>query len=305
MSTPGKERREAFGIRDEEKEQFINDLYKANNILGMSLLVASLTAVLLAMVIYSCFVTLQCMRVTLIKNFLVAILFQEHITLVLQALVYFARNERLPDIRCLFRNTSFCEALIASSKYFELTALCWLAVISYNQWCRSKPKLNNRFNFLTIFLIGWITPILPTAVWVGLMAHKDESDATKCWPGHNSKAEIAILEGSKLLFILIALGFLSLNYFNLYHGREIINVEEVLKQRTESHMASCVWFWFTLAHVVYVSATHAQYHPLDFRSMTAWSYILTVLLSSGGLVAATCFCFVDQDVREMLKSYKP
>ena len=46
--------------------------------------VASLTAVLLAMVVYSCFVTLQCMRVTLIKNLMVAILFQEHITLVLQ-----------------------------------------------------------------------------------------------------------------------------------------------------------------------------------------------------------------------------
>ena len=46
--------------------------------------VASLTAVLLAMVVYSCFVTLQCMRVTLVKNLLVAILFQEHITLVLQ-----------------------------------------------------------------------------------------------------------------------------------------------------------------------------------------------------------------------------
>ena len=49
--------------------------------------VASLTAVLLAMVIYSCFVTLQCMRVTLVKNLMIAILFQEHITLVFQVRV--------------------------------------------------------------------------------------------------------------------------------------------------------------------------------------------------------------------------
>ena len=217
-----------------------------------------------------------------------------------KALVYFARKENLPDIRCLFRNTSFCEALIVGSKYFELTTLSWLAVIAYNQWCRSKPKLNNRFNFVTFSLIGWIAPIVPTAVWTGLMARKD---TTKCWGGFNTMSEIAILEGSKLVFILMCLGFLALTYLNLYHGREIINVEEVLNQRTKSHLCSAAWFWFTLGHVVYVLCTHAQY-PLDFRSMTAWTYILTVLISSGGMVAATCFCFIDRDVRETLKSYK-
>ncbi|KAL8571714.1 hypothetical protein ACOMHN_030577 [Nucella lapillus] len=286
--------------RSWEEEQFIRDLHKANNIMGISLLVMSLTAVLLAMVIYSCFVTLQCMRVTLIKNLMVAILFQEHITLVLQALVYFARTENLPDIRCLFRNTSFCEALIASSKYFDLTTLSWLAVIAYNQWSRSKPKLNKRFNFVVLSLIGWISPLLPVGVWTVLMAQRETS---KCWGGFNTMSEIAILEGSKLVYILIILGFLIVNYVNLYQGREIINVEEVLKQRSQSHMSFAVWVWFSLSHVVYVSCTHAPY-TMDFRSMTAWSYILTVLMSSGGLVAALCFCMIDKDVLETLKFFK-
>ena len=217
-----------------------------------------------------------------------------------QALVYFARNENLPDIRCLFRNTSFCEALIAGSKYFELATLSWLAVLACSQWCRSKPKLNNRFSFLTFSLVGWVTPAVPTAVWTGLMASKETS---KCWGGFNAMTEIAVLEGSKLAFILLCLAFLALNYLNLYRGREIINVEEVLKRRAQSHLCSAVWLWFALGHVVYVLCTHAQY-PLDFRSLAAWTYILTVLISSGGLVAATCFCFIDSDVRETLRSYK-
>ncbi|XP_076451343.1 calcitonin gene-related peptide type 1 receptor-like [Babylonia areolata] len=299
MSTSG-----TGGVSDKwrswEEEQFIKELHKANNILGISLLVMSLTAVLLTMVIYSCFVTLQCMRVTLIKNLMVAILFQEHITLVLQALVYFARAENLPDIRCLFRNTSFCEALIASSKYFELTTLSWLAVMAYNQWSRSKPKLNKRFNFVALSLVGWISPLPPVAVWTALMAQRATS---KCWGGFNTMSEVAILEGAKLVYILLALSFLVVNYVNLYHGREIINVEEVLKQRAQSHMGFAVWVWFSLGHVVYVSCTHAPY-TMDFRSMTTWSYILTVLMSSGGLVAALCFCIIDKDVLDTLRFFK-
>lgn len=281
--------------RSEEKELFIKDLYRANNILGMSLLVASIAAVLLAMVVYSCFVTLQCMRVTLIKNLLVSIMFQAHIHLVLQALIFFARNENLPDIRCLFPNTSFCETLIACSKYFEQTTLSWLAVISYNHWCRSKPKLNNRFNFVTFSLIGWISPIVPTAVWTGLMAKKE---TTKCWDGLYTMTEIAILEVSKLIFILVCMTFVALTYANLYHSREIIDVEEVLKQRAQTNLCTVVWFWFTLGHVVFMACLHAQY-PLDFRSMTAWTYILTILLSTGGLVAAACLCFLDHDVHAL------
>nr|KAG5692456.1 hypothetical protein BaRGS_010166 [Batillaria attramentaria] len=232
--------------RRQQHEQFIKDLYRANNILGMSLL----------------------------------------------ALVYYARNENLPDIRCLFRNTPVCEVIIVGSKYFELTTLSWLAVISYNHWCRSKPKLNNRFNFVTFSLIGWITPILPTSVWTGLMVKKD---TTKCWEGFNTMTEIAILEVSKLIFILICMCLVGLTYVNLYCSREIINVEEVLKQRVQANLYTAVWFWFTLGHVVFVACWHAQY-PLDLRSMTAWTYILTILISTGGLVAATLLCFLDHDV---------
>ncbi|XP_025084357.1 uncharacterized protein LOC112558235 isoform X2 [Pomacea canaliculata] len=96
-----------------EHQKLINELHRTNNILGISLLVTSLTAVLMAMVVYSCFVTLQCVRVTLIKNLLVSVLFQGHFTLILQVLLFMARTENLPDTRCFFKRTSFCEAIIS------------------------------------------------------------------------------------------------------------------------------------------------------------------------------------------------
>lgn len=209
-----------------------------------------------------------------------------------------ARTENLPDTRCFFKRTSFCEAIISGSKFFELTTLSWMAVISYNQWCRSKPKLNNKFYFLRFSLAGWISPGLPTAIWVGLVARRN---SFKCWMGHTAMSEIAVLELSKLVFILLSLLFLVVTYANLYYSREIINVEEVLKLRTQCHLFACALFWLTLGHVIYVSCAHARY-TLDYFSTAAWTYIINVLLSSTGLVTSVCFCFVDADVRVTLQT---
>lgn len=289
------------GNEIEAQRKYMMALHKANNIMGMSLLATSMTAILLAMVVYSCFVTLQCMRVALIKNFLVVILLQEHITLVLHVLLYFARTQNLPDIRCLFRTTTFCEVIVVWSKYFELAALCWLLVLVFHQWTRSTPNLHNRFSFLRFTLVGWLTPAIPTTVWASLMARKD---LTKCWSGFNNMSEIAVLEGTKLLFILVSLFFLAVNYFNLYYSRETISIDEVLKKRVQSHCCAAVWLWFVLAQVIFVSSSHAS-HPLDFRFMTTFSYILTVLMSTGGLVASLCLCFVDKEVWDTLSATSP
>jgi hypothetical protein len=128
------------------------------------------------------------------------------------------------------------------------------------------------------------------------MARKD---TTKCWGGFNAMQEIAIIEGSKLTAILAILLFLALTCFNLYQGRELINIDDVLKQREQSALSGTVWLWFTLPHVIYVSITHGPL-DMDFRSMTSLQYVFTVLYSTGGLAAAVCLCFVDRDVRETL-----
>lgn len=115
--------------------------------------------------------------------------------------------------------------------------------------------------------------------------------------------EISVLEVSKLALILISVTLLVLTYANLYYSREIISVDEVLRQRGETYMLALVLIWFALGHVVYASCTHANYDN-DVRAMTAWTYILTVLMSSGGLVAATCFCFLERNVRDTLTTTK-
>ncbi|XP_071106604.1 PDF receptor-like [Haliotis cracherodii] len=279
--------------------EFVASLYKGNNILGISLLSISVTAVLLAMFIFSSFVSLQNVRTLLLKHLLVAFLFEDFLTLIQQALVYLARKMKVPDIRCFFKSTVFCETLLVLSKYTSLASLTWVLVLVVYQWRSTKPWYNGNCARALICAVGWLFSCVPTITWTVILAltHKG-----KCWNGHLSMSSIWIIEGPKFGLLFLILLFLMLTMWKLFdRKREIINIDEILRKRAQLRQCMCVFVWICVGQVTYIVSAHAPMQ-LDIRSLAAWSYVVTMLMSSKGFVVSICFCFLESDVREALKT---
>lgn len=147
------------------------------------------------------------------------------------------------------------------------------------------------------YAIGWGLPALQTAVWAVVTGMNMN---TACWYGYNHTDYYYIVEGPRLAVIAINFLFL-LNILRVLLTKlKNVNSSETVKVRKAVKAAIVLQPLLGITNSLQMMA--APYDK-NLAYFAAWSFVTTFLVSFQGFFASLFYCFLNGEVRTVVKKW--
>ncbi|XP_069108264.1 calcitonin gene-related peptide type 1 receptor-like [Argopecten irradians] len=236
-----------------------------------------------ALFIFSIFRQLHCSRVTLHKNLF--------ITYILSGAAWILMFALMDNHVMVKENKPFCQALHVLTQYLTLCNYFWMFCEGFYLHTLIVFAFTNDKRLLVIcYLIGWVGPLIPTAVYAAVRGSKPEL-RQGCWS--RTTAENWILTGPVLVSLVVNFLFL-LNILRILLSKlRAVNSSEAHQSRRAAR-----------ATLILIPLLGLQYFVIPFKPNTAspvYDIISAILTSYQGVLVALFFCFGNGEVINVVR----
>lgn len=264
--------------KDIQMAEVTRDIYFILSILSLVLL-------LITVFIFQYFKSLQCSRISIHKNLVVSFIFRFIFNIII--------TEPLISNRKSYRDIDWlCKVVVALSQYTALANVFWMFVEGFFlHHSLVLGVFSTKTPFKLFYAIGWGLPVVFTSAWA-IVLHFEYH--TRCWDDYSQLNYFYIIVVPFVLALVINLVFL-VNIIRVLVSKlrannriESANIRKAIK-------ATVVLMpLLGLTNLLFIMA------PDD---KLKWAYHLTnaVLHSSQGIFVAILYCFLNGEVRRVIK----
>ncbi|XP_076361010.1 corticotropin-releasing factor receptor 1-like isoform X2 [Tachypleus tridentatus] len=258
---------------------------------GHILFIGSIISLLVLMVtlfIFSYFKSLQCQRLRVHKNLVVALLIHSILLLIISAPVV------LKDGTSSFGQIDWlCKMVLSLKMYAAMASINWMFIEGFLLHSRITTSVfQHDVPFKVYYIIGWGAPTTFIISWSVVMS-RDLN--TVCWEGYGSSTYVWILTGPMLLVLSINTIFL-VNIIRILVTKLRASVSVETAQVRKSIKATVLLFpLLGITHLLFC---------INPRGRLERAYMLTnaVMQSSQGLFLAVLYCFTNSEVQAALRN---
>ncbi|UMM23811.1 hypothetical protein L5515_004341 [Caenorhabditis briggsae] len=265
----------------------------------------SLVSLILAISIFSYFRRLRVFRNLLHLHLMIAMLMVVIIRLVLYIDLIFTGDigphTNTAEGKTINTMPILCEGMFFFLEYFKTVTFAWMFL--------EGVYLNNQIAFgffrepkLLIYCIagyGW--PLLHTGFWLGVVLYKKDFKVERCLGSYYLEPEFWILDGPRMLQLVVNLLFICNVIRVLYSKvRESNNTSEAgLKKSVKAAM-----MLLPLLGVPNIMQT-IPFAPTRDNIMVfaVWTYTASFTYMYQGLMVASIYCFTNKEVNHVLKAF--
>ncbi|XP_075214183.1 PDF receptor-like [Lycorma delicatula] len=272
-------------------------------IIGFSI---SLFALLISLAIFCHFRSLRNNRTRIHKNLFVAMVIQVVIRLTLyidQALVK-SPDEYKYYLKKRYYQTSFqgidntpvlCEASYVLLEYARTAMFMWMFIEGLYLHNMVTVTVFQEKSYYTMYIVvGWGVPVIMTAIWVLALNTASTLSTVRCWWGYNLNKIFWILEGPRLIFILLNFLFL-LNIIRVLVVKlRQTQTSEIEQVRKAVRAAVVLLPLLGITNLLNMTEAPLSRAAWEFG---LWSYTTHFLTSFQGLFIAILYCFLNGEVR--------
>ncbi|XP_033762946.1 calcitonin gene-related peptide type 1 receptor-like [Pecten maximus] len=236
-----------------------------------------------ALLIFSYFRQLHCSRVTLHKNLF--------ITYILSGVAWMLMFALMDNPVFVKENKPWCQALHVLTQYLTLCNYFWMFCEGFYLHTLIAVAFTNDKRLLIIcYVIGWVGPLIPTAVYATVRGSKPEL-RHGCWSSTTN--ENWILTGPVLVSLVVNFLFL-LNILRILLSKlRAVNSNEAHQSRRAAR-----------ATLILIPLLGLQYFVIPFKPDTAskiYDITSAVLTSYQGVLVALFFCFFNGEVVNVVR----
>ncbi|XP_054721120.1 corticotropin-releasing factor receptor 1-like [Uloborus diversus] len=275
-----------------ECENFTTDSPKAPLTVSLILLICSLISLLFLTVtifIFFYFKSLQCSRLRVHRNLVVALIIHALMLVVITLPV--VGESSIPSYREI---NWLCKALLSVKMYAALSSINWMFVegmllhsrITTNIFQKDAP-------FKLYYLIGWGIPFIVILSWCYVMSTELNTD---CWEGYGRSLYVWIITGPMI-------GALGINFIFLINIVRILVTKmktsstfEIVQIRRAMKATALLFPLLGITHLLFCV------NPRDDSKLEE-AYMITnaTLQSSQGIFVSILYCFMNVEVQTVLR----
>uniref|UniRef100_A0A1B0G292 Uncharacterized protein n=1 Tax=Glossina morsitans morsitans TaxID=37546 RepID=A0A1B0G292_GLOMM len=262
-------------------------------------LILSLVALIISLIIFCNFRSLRNNRTKIHKNLFIAMVLQViiRLTLYLDQAFHRGKQETATNTSVTgIENTPYlCEASYVLLEYARTAMFMWMFIEGwYLHNMVTVTVFQGRFPHTIFTLVGWGMPVLMTTVWAICTAIYHDS-VHDCWWNYNLTPYYWILEGPRLIVILLNFTFL-INIIRVLVVKLRQSQASDIEQTRKAVRAAIVLL--PLLGITNVLQLVPDLHtPWKFA---LWSYVTHFLTSFQGFFIALIYCFLNGEVRAVL-----
>ncbi|XP_037089833.1 calcitonin gene-related peptide type 1 receptor-like [Pollicipes pollicipes] len=254
----------------------------------------SIVALVPALVIFFSYRQLKVHRVSIHKNFFVSLLLNSVMVIVFKCVVMLDELSQSGSPSILEKNGVGCKILFIMTKYCRLTNYLWQFCESYYLHKLIASAFAEQRSLLIFYIIGWVFPVIPVAVYAALRAHHADE---QCW----------VVPVEMYEWVLNAPCLLSLVMCALF----LINIIRVLVTKLRAQHANepsqyrrAVRATLVLVPLFGLHLIVTIYRPA--RGTCTWMqlyyYADYMLDGLQGALVALIFCYLNGEVQNLLRN---
>ncbi|XP_072029966.1 corticotropin-releasing factor receptor 2-like isoform X2 [Amphiura filiformis] len=247
----------------------------------------SLVLLAISLFIFCYFKSIQCTRISIHKHLVVS--FMVRYTCMIVTLQAHSSNPK-----SYLRAPGLCRTVLVLLEYSCMANLFWMFVEGLYLTSRlSMAVFTSEVNFKIYLLIGWVSPVFAVVTWAVLMHYEE---ASSCWNNYLELPYIWIVRVPMLTAILLNSIFLINIIIILWTKLRANNTMETAQMRKAVKAVAVLFPLLGLTNLVFLWAPSEP-----GVSEHIYSVINAVLQASQGIFVAVIYCFLNQEIRNVVK----
>ncbi|XP_050693287.1 corticotropin-releasing factor receptor 1-like isoform X2 [Eriocheir sinensis] len=245
----------------------------------------SLLTLLITVVIFSCFWSLECDRLRVHRNLVAALILRFLVMLVLtEPFVSHRQTRTYRDVDWL------CKSLLGLRMYAQMASVSWMFVEGLFLHSRLTSNVfDSRAPFGLYYTIGWGCPLVFLAAWSSVMAVQHP---TRCWRGYGDLPLVWILVAP----MVAALGV------NLLFLVNIVRILVTKLRASDAQVRTAVKATLVLFPLLGTTNLLFAVNPADSGGLEGAYMLANALLqSSQGVFVSVLYCFLNGEVQEAVR----
>lgn len=250
--------------------------------------IISLVFLLISLVIFSVFRSLQCHRISIHKHLVLSFIFRFIIHIITFEPYVTNRHNSYRDVQWL------CRTLKALDNYMVAANFAWMFVEGLFLHNRLAVSVfSSEAPFILFYAIGWGIPGVLTVVWSTLM-HFNNTDA--CWNFSTSSPLIFIVYAPIMIALVVNLGFLINIIRILVTKLRANNSLETARMRKTIKATMVLLPLLGMTNLLFFLKPHD-----DSPGMVAYRVINAILPPCQGVFVSLLYCFMNGEVQSVIK----
>ncbi|XP_023223050.1 PDF receptor-like [Centruroides sculpturatus] len=271
---------------------------KATRVVEMIGLSVSLLALISSLAIFFWFSCLRNRRNHLHKNLFSVMLAQVAIRLTLytdQMIVRVAVDNPVVSrsyVISIEKSPIVCEIFYILLEYSRTAVFVWMFLEGVHLHSNVSVVFPSKVRLIYFHLVGWGVPTILVIIWATVMITRYTN--TQCWWGYSLSPFFWILEGPRMLIVLIN-SVILLNIVCVIANRvQTSNNSEVQQIRKAVRATLLLLPLLGIPNLLDIIPAPLERSPLQFA---VWSYTTHILSSSQGFFIAFLYCFLNREVQ--------
>ncbi|XP_076325934.1 corticotropin-releasing factor receptor 2-like [Tachypleus tridentatus] len=250
----------------------------------------SLVSLFLALFIFYYFKSLQCSRLRVHRNLVVALILHS-ILLVIISFPRVLQSQQLSYVDVDW----FCKSILTLKMYAAMASINWMFVEGLLLHSRITISIFNKdAPFKLYYFIGWGFPLVCVVSWAASMSLFLDSP---CWRGYGNTKYIWLITGPMITALLVNTVFL-INVIRILVTKLRMSVSIETTQVRKAIKATALLFpLLGITHLLFCI------NPRDDSHLER-AYMITnaVLQSSQGIFVAVLYCFMNSEVQTVMRN---
>ncbi|XP_022080156.1 PDF receptor-like isoform X2 [Acanthaster planci] len=281
-------------VSDEKIDFYLEVLQGANfmRLIGVCL---SWVTLVVALLIFSTFRSLNCNRIKIHKHFFAAFLIRMTLEVILVADRRHKetnRNQGNIDVKTIHLTPVLCETFETIREYGRLCAFFWMFIEGFYLTCLVSANVFGKPRFLLYYIVGWLLPVPIVISWAIAMYY---TSTARCWKDHAVSPYYLIIEvprnGALIINVLFLVNIVRVLVTKLRDS----NSSETKQIRKAAKGAVLLIPLLGVANLVWFIPNPTA---RDSRaSIVLYNYLFLFLDSYQGFFLCVMYCFLNQEVR--------
>ncbi|XP_038077934.1 PDF receptor-like isoform X2 [Patiria miniata] len=286
---------------DDVSDEMINfylEVLRGANLMRLIGVCLSWVALVVALLIFSTFRSLNCNRIKIHKHFFAAFL----IRMTLEVILVADRRHResntsqgITDVKTIHLTPVLCETFETIREYGRLCAFFWMFIEGLYLTCLVSANVFGKPRFLLYYLIGWFLPIPIVISWVVAMYYTSQA---RCWKDHAASSYYLIIEiprnGALIINVLFLINIVRVLVTKLRDS----NSSETKQIRKAAKGAVLLIPLLGVANLAWFIPNPTVRDSK--ASIVLYNYLFLFLDSYQGFFLCVMYCFLNQEVRMTL-----